>query len=300
MARAAVLDEQGATLRLVLQGSAFPADYRMPADVAEAATMKAAGATVLAGGTDVYPAHVGRAFTGPVVDISGIDELRRVEFTDDAYRLGALTRWSDVAAADLPARFDGLRAAARDIGGIQVQHAGTIGGNLCTASPAADGVPNLLALDASVELASPSGRRVLPLGDFLTGYRETALAPDELLTAVLVPRGDEDARAVFLKLGLRRYLVISVVMVAAIVVVEGGEVREARVAVGACSPVALRLPTLEGELGGRPAGDLAGVATPEHLSGLTPIDDIRATAEYRRHAALTLVRRALERCGGVA
>jgi len=272
----------------------------MPADVAEAATMKAAGATVLAGGTDVYPAHVGRAFTGPVVDISGIDELRRVEFTDDAYRLGALTRWSDVAAADLPARFDGLRAAARDIGGIQVQHAGTIGGNLCTASPAADGVPNLLALDASVELASPSGRRVLPLGDFLTGYRETALAPDELLTAVLVPRGDEDARAVFLKLGLRRYLVISVVMVAAIVVVEGGEVREARVAVGACSPVALRLPALEGELGGRPAGDLAGVATPEHLSGLTPIDDIRATAEYRRHAALTLVRRALERCGGVA
>ena len=287
-------------MRLVLQGSALPVDYRKPVDVAEAAAIKAAGATVLAGGTDVYPAHVGRALTGPVVDISGIDELRGVEITDDAYRLGALTRWSDVAAADLPPRFDGLRAAARDIGGIQVQHAGTIGGNLCTASPAADGVPNLLALDASVELASPSVRRVLPLGAFLTGYRETALAPDELLTAVVVPRGHEDARAVILKLGLRRYLVISVVMVAAIVVIEGDEVRDARVAVGACSPVAVRLPALEDELRGRPRAGLADVVTSDHLSGLTPIDDIRGSAEYRRHAALTLVRRALERCAGAA
>ena len=290
----------GYAMHLVLQGSALPVDYRKPVDVAEAAAIKAAGATVLAGGTDVYPAHVGRALTGPIVDISGIDELRGVEITEDAYRLGALTRWSDVAAADLPARFDGLRAAARDIGGIQVQHAGTIGGNLCTASPAADGVPNLLALDASLELTSPSVRRELPLGAFLTGYRETALAPDELLTAVVVPRVDEDARAVFLKLGLRRYLVISVVMVAAIVVIEGDEVRDARVAVGACSPVAVRLPALEDELRGRPAGGLADVVTPAHLSGLTPIDDIRASAEYRRHAALTLVRRALERCGGAA
>jgi CO/xanthine dehydrogenase FAD-binding subunit len=253
---------------------------------------------VLAGGTDVYPAQVGRPFVGSVVDIAGLAELRGLEVIDRAWRFGALTRWADVAAADLPPRFDGLRAAAREVGGIQVQNAGTIGGNLCTASPAADGVPNLLALDASVELASPSARRVLPIEDFLTGYRATALGGDELLTAVLVPRGGEDARAAFLKLGLRRYLVISVVMVAAVVALdESGLVRGASVAVGACSPVAVRLRKLEAELRGRPADELAAVVTPEHLADLTPIDDVRATAAYRLRAARILVRRALDRCG---
>jgi CO/xanthine dehydrogenase FAD-binding subunit len=283
---------------LVLQGNALPVEYLVPADVAEAAAMKGAGARVLAGGTDVYPAHVGRPFVGSVVDIAGLAELRGLEVIDRAWRFGALTRWADVAAADLPPRFDGLRAAAREVGGIQVQNAGTIGGNLCTASPAADGVPNLLALDASVELASPSARRVLPIEDFLTGYRATALGGDELLTAVLVPRGGEDARAAFLKLGLRRYLVISVVMVAAVVALdESGLVRGASVAVGACSPVAVRLRKLEAELRGRPADELAAVVTPEHLADLTPIDDVRATAAYRLRAARILVRRALDRCG---
>jgi len=273
-------------------------DYFVPVDVAEAATMKRAGAQVLAGGTDVYPAQVGRPFVGSVVDISGLAELRGIEATDRGWRIGALTRWADMAAADLPPCFDGLRAAARDVGGIQVQNAGTIGGNLCTASPAADGVPNLLALDASVELTSPSGRRVVPIEDFLTGYRATALGGDELLTAVLVPREGEDARAAFLKLGLRRYLVISVVMVAAVVALdESGLVRFARVAVGACSPVAVRLRSLEDELRGRPAGELAAAVTPEHLADLTPIDDVRATAAYRLRAATILVRRALDRCG---
>ena len=273
-------------------------DYFVPVDVAEAATMKRAGAQVLAGGTDVYPAQVGRPFVGSVVDISGLAELHGIEATDRGWRIGALTRWADMAAADLPPCFDGLRAAARDVGGIQVQNAGTIGGNLCTASPAADGVPNLLALDASVELTSPSGRRVVPIEDFLTGYRATALGGDELLTAVLVPRDGEDARAAFLKLGLRRYLVISVVMVAAVVALdESGLVRFARVAVGACSPVAVRLRKLEDELRGRPAGELAAAVTPEHLADLTPIDDVRATAAYRLRAATILVRRALDRCG---
>ena len=271
----------------------------MPADVAEAAAMKGAGAQVLAGGTDVYPAHVGRPFARSVVDIAGLAELQGLEVTDRAWRFGALVRWANIAAAaDLPPCFDGLRAAAREVGGIQVQNAGTIGGNLCTASPAADGVPNLLALNASVELASPSGRRVLPIEDFLMGYRATALGEDELLTAVLVPRDGEDARAAFLKLGLRRYLVISVVMVATVVALDdSGLVRDARVAVGACSPVAVRLRTLEVELRGRPSGELAAVVRPEHLADLTPIDDVRATAAYRLRAATTLVRRALDRCG---
>jgi len=275
-------------------------DYLVPDDVATAVRMKAGAATVLAGGTDVYPSHVGRMIAGPVLDVSNLSELRGFTRTPDHHLIGALTRWADVAAAGLPAGFDGLRAAAREVGSVQVQQAGTVGGNLCNASPAADGIPPLLALDASVELTSPAGVRVLGLEEFLTGYRETALRTDELLTAVLVPRRLEASRSVFLKLGLRRYLVISIVMVAAAVCAgPDGRVAEARIAVGACSPVARRLLALEADLAGRSMDeDLGAVATHEHLSALSPIDDVRATAAYRREAALRLVRRALTRCSG--
>jgi CO/xanthine dehydrogenase FAD-binding subunit len=277
----------------------MPVDYLAPTDVATAVEMRGAGSAVLAGGTDLYPQHVGRPFTRPVVDIGGLTELRGIEEVADGYRIGALTRWAELATAPLPPVFDGLRAAAREVGSVQVQNAGTVGGNLCNASPAADGIPPLLTLDASVELMSTAGTRVLPLDGFLTGYRQTALGPDELLTAVLIPRGAEDARSAFLKLGLRRYLVISVVMVAAVVAVDADErIAEARVAVGACSPVAQRLRSLEAKLVGRFMDELDASTIAEHLSTLTPIDDVRATADYRLEAASVLVRRALASCGG--
>ncbi len=163
-------------------------DYLVPADVAAALEMRGAGGVGAGRGHRPLPAARRPAHAAPIVDIGGLEELRRHRGTADGYRIGALTRWSDVAAATLPPCFDGLRAAAREVGSVQVQNAGTVGGNLCNASPAADGVPPLLTLDASVELTSAAGGRVLPLEDFLTGYRETALGPDELLTAVLVPR----------------------------------------------------------------------------------------------------------------
>jgi CO/xanthine dehydrogenase FAD-binding subunit len=273
-------------------------EYLVPADVDAAVRMLDAGCAVLAGGTDLYPQHVGRPLP-PVIDIGGISELRGIEVTADAYRIGALTRWADVADAALPAWFDGLRAAASQVGSVQVQNAGTVGGNLCNASPAADGIPPLLSLDASVELTSIAGTRVLPLDAFLTGYRRTALQPDELLTAVLIPRGaSDDARSAFLKLGLRRYLVISVVMVAVVVAVDPDDrITEARIAVGACSPVAQRLRSLESQLVGRSPDDADVAVIAEHLSSLSPIDDVRATADYRREAAAVLVRRALQSCG---
>ena len=171
---------------------------------------------------------------------------------------------------------------------------------MCNASPAADGIPPLLSLDASVELTSISGGRVLPLEHFLTGYRQTALLPEELLTAVLIPRSaNDDARSAFLKLGLRRYLVISVVMVAVVVVIDpDDQISQARVAVGACSPVAQRLRSLESWLIGKSIDDADGAVIREHLDALSPIDDVRGTADYRRRAAAELVRRALQRCGG--
>jgi CO/xanthine dehydrogenase FAD-binding subunit len=274
----------------------MPVDYLVPADVATALEMRGAGCVVLAGGTDLYPQRVGRPMPASILDVSRLEELRGIEASADAVRIGALTRWAEVGAADLPRCFDALRQAAVEVGSVQVQNAGTVAGNLCNASPAADGIPPLLALDASVELTSATGSRVVPLETFLTGYRRTALRPDELLTAVLVPRGLDEAASSFLKLGLRRYLVISVVMVAAIVAVEAGRVAQARVAVGACSPVARRLRSLESELVGRSSADLRAVPVAEHLDALAPIDDVRATADYRREAASVLVRRALERC----
>jgi len=271
-------------------------DYLAPSDLDSALTAVADGTrTVMAGATDFYPARVGRPLNEPVIDISGIDELRGISVTDDSYRIGALTRWSDIRDADLPPKFDGLRLAAGEVGGIQVQNAGTIAGNLCNASPAADGIPPLLTLDASVELTSQAGRRVLPLQSFLTGYRQTDLRPYELVTAVIVPRGGEERFSDFQKLGSRSYLVISIVMVATVIESSAdGTIVDSRVAVGACSPVAQRLTQLESDLRGLKSSDrLEDLPRIDHVSGLAPIDDVRATAAYRLDATLALVRRSL-------
>ncbi len=156
----------------------------------------------------------------------------------------------------------------------------------------------LLALDAELVLSSHQASRTLPLSEFILGNRKTARRTDELLTSIRVPRRIENAASTFLKLGARRYLVISIVMVAANLVVDSaGNIREALVCVGSCSAAALRLAELERALVGQAAvPGLGKVVRPEQLTRLSPIDDVRATAEYRRDAALTLVGRALEAC----
>jgi CO/xanthine dehydrogenase FAD-binding subunit len=255
-------------------------------------------ATVLAGGTDVFPSLGDRPLSGPVLDISGLAEIRGVEFTPEHIVFGARTTWTELIAAPLPRGFDGLKAAAREVGSVQIQNVGTIAGNLCNASPAADGVAALLALDAEVTLSSRSNSRTLPLSKFILGNRKMARRPDELLTAIRVPRRVENALSAFLKLGARRYLVISIVMVAANLVVDSsGDIREALICVGSCSAAAVRLAELERALIGRPARPgLRQIANAGHLNKLSPIDDVRASAEYRRDAALTLVGRALDAC----
>lgn len=255
--------------------------------------------TPLAGGTDVYPAQANlaawnRAPNLDILDLSDLSELRGLQETPEGWRLGALTTWTEAIEGPLPDWFEGLRMAGRTVGGRQIQNRGTLAGNLCNASPAADGVPPLLALDCDVELASMAGRRRLPLSDFLLGNRNTARRPDELLVALWIPRPRQTARSTFLKLGARRYLVISIVMVAATLEVEAGEVAAARLAVGSCSAVARRLPDLEAALRGRPCdATLANAVDPGHLELLSPIDDVRGSADYRRDTAATLVRRAL-------
>ncbi len=257
-------------------------------------------ATAFCGGTDVFPAHVGRSLARPVVDISAVAGLRGVEFDGATYRIGGTTTWSDVLAAPLPLAFDGLKAAAREVGSIQIQNRGTIAGNLCNASPAADGVPPLLTLDADVELRSLRGTRVMPLAAFITGYRKTVLAPDEILSAVLVRVQPPRARSSFVKLGARRYLVISIVMAAAVVERgHDGRISKAAVAVGAASAVGQRLSQLERDLIGlTPDAAPSSIITSRHIEALTPIDDVRATAVYRLEAAIAVAGAALDLAAG--
>src|SRR5262247_151526 len=261
--------------------------YLRPHTLDDALGAMAAGRyAVLAGGTDFYPARVGSPVVEDVLDITAVSALRGIREAGAEVRIGALTTWSELVATPLPRQFDCLKLAAREIGGLQIQNAGTVAGNLCNASPAADGVPALLALDAAVELRAAARRRVLPLAQFVLGNRRTACAPDELVTAVLLPCWGKHARSTFLKLGARKYLVISITMVAvALAVVE----------VGACSPVAQRLDALERALTGRKlAPGLSAVVELRHLAPLAPISDVRGTAEYRSDAVVTLLRRALE------
>ncbi|MGE3065030.1 MAG: xanthine dehydrogenase family protein subunit M [Hyphomicrobiaceae bacterium] len=270
--------------------------YDRPASLADALALRAARpVTILAGGTDVYPARTTRAAWGDlrhadVLDIGALDELKGIAATADGWRIGAGVTWSALLAADLPPVFDGLKRAARDVGGVQIQNRGTIAGNVCNASPAADGVPCLLALDAEVETASVRGSRRLPLSGFITGNRRTALTSDEIVTALIVPRAAGSGH--FLKLGARRYLVISIVMASGVIEAGAdGTIARARIAVGACSAVAQRLPALEAALAGKAAtADLSAIVTAGHLASLAPIGDVRASADYRRAAALTLVR----------
>ena len=251
---------------------------------------------ILAGGTDFYPARVGRTIDGRLLDITGIAGLREIREEAEHWRIGAAVTWSDLLAAPLPPAFEALRLAAREVGGVQIQNAGTVCGNVCNASPAADGIPALLALDAVVEIRGPGGVRRVPVESFVQGPRRVDLRRGELVTALLLPRPAPNTRSRFLKLGARRYLVISIVMAAGTITLDGdGRIATARLAIGSCSPVARRLRGLEDELRGRAAAPgIGGTVTAAHLACLSPIDDVRASAGYRLDAARSLAARLLE------
>jgi CO/xanthine dehydrogenase FAD-binding subunit len=271
--------------------------YLRPVQLDEALQNLAQGARALAGATDLLPAAGELGLEGAFVDVSRLEALRGISRDANCIRIGGATTWSEIARADLPPAFRALQAAAREIGAVQIQSRGTLAGNLCNASPAADGVPPLLILDAVVELASRLGVRRLPLRDFLLGSRKTVLAPDELMTAVICPAPPENLRSAFVKLGARRYLVISIAMVAVALEIADGAVRDARIAVGACSATAMRLPAAEARLLDASAdASLADRLRAENFAALTPIDDVRATKEYRVAAALELTRRAIKSC----
>ena len=270
--------------------------YHAPTTLADAlALLGSEGPTPIAGGTDLFPAMGDWPKPGALLDVTRIDGMTGITRTPEGWRLGAATTWSAVLRADLPPAFDGLKAAAREVGSVQIQNTGTLAGNICNASPAADGLPPLLTLGAEVELASAAGHRRMPLTDFVTGARETQRRDDELMVAVHISTLPDGASGGFSKLGSRRYLVISIAMSAAVLWPDAqGRVAGARVAVGACSPVAMRLFALENALLGMPLDQAvqAGLLD-DHLAPLSPITDVRGGADYRIEAVVPVIRQAL-------
>ncbi|MEP9386828.1 xanthine dehydrogenase family protein subunit M [Mesorhizobium sp. KR9-304] len=270
--------------------------YAKPRTLDEALTLLGeAPWRILAGGTDFYPALGNRPPSENVLDINGLAELRGISETTSHIVVGARTTWTDLIRHPLPPAFDALKQAAREVGSVQIQNVASLAGNLCNASPAADGAPALMVLDAEVELRSLGGVRVLPLSQFLLGNRRTAIRLGEIATAVRIPKRSIAGSSSFQKLGARRYLVISIAMAAARMALgPDGAVERAAIAVGSCSAVAQRLPGLEAALAGlRPGREIAKTVEAAGFEELSPIDDVRGSADYRRAAAREIVQRAV-------
>lgn len=255
---------------------------------------------VVAGGTDLFPSSMRGQQPKSLLDVTGIAGFCDIVHRNDAHfgphiRIGAAVTWTDLIKADLPNALDALKQAALEIGSIQIQNAGTIAGNLCNASPAADSVPALLALNASVELADCNQRvRILKLSDFILGVRKTAIKINEIVTAILVPKPKSGELSAFDKLGSRKFLVISISMVAVNLALDtNGTICDIRIAVGACSPVAQRLPNLEQDLVGQKPSSI--ILNNDHFAPLSPIDDVRGSKGFRLDVVRTQMIRAIHR-----
>ena len=278
-------------------------EYHQPESLVEAIALAeryGAEASFLAGGTDLI-VQIERGGMAPrhVVGLERVPGLTGIE-TNGRIALGArVTHRAIERAAAFAGALRGLVESAEVIGGHQVRNVGTVGGNLVNASPAADLVPCLLALDAAVTLVGPGGERELPVERFLLGPNRTARRPDELLTRVSFPALPAGAATAFLKAGRRRAMEISVVCVAARLTLDTSLERclDARVALGAVAPTALRVHEAERALEGQPVGAEAFRRAAEAAQqACRPIDDVRASAAFRRHLVGVLVRRTLDRC----
>ncbi len=273
---------------------AAPAMYRPRAldEALELMAQRPGEIRPLAGGTDVLvKAKDGLVNSASLFDVSLIPELRGIEEENAFLRIGAAVTHSELMGSPLIARYvPALPPACAVIGGPQIRNRGTLGGNLANASPAADTVPALYAVDATVELCSVSERRELKIAELFIGPRQTSLQPDELIVAVRVPKRPR-LRGAFLRLGQRQAQAISKVSVAVTASFEDGKPDFVRVAYGAVAPTVIRAPEAEKLLLANGAAALEQ-ATEAAREAVRPIDDLRSSAEYRRAMSGVLLRRA--------
>jgi CO/xanthine dehydrogenase FAD-binding subunit len=272
-----------------------------PATLAEAlALMGSGGLRPLAGGTDLMVQLEADAEAPPagVIDLWRLDELRGIDYDGYEVAIGALTTYTElrhnpVVRARLPA----LAEAAATVGAAQIQNRGTVGGNICNASPAGDTLPVLLAVDASFDLGSSAGERVVPARQFWTGYRRTALRPDELLLRIRFPV-ERDRHTRFRKVGTRRAQAISKVVMALSFESDDGVWRDVRLALGSVAATTIRARQTEAVLeGAAPTEAVADRAAAALSAEIAPIDDVRSTADYRRSVSARILHRLLREEG---
>ena len=258
-------------------------DLRTASSVREALTiLRDEPRTPIAGATDVYVAlNFGTLTPRQFLDIWELDELRTISIHEDTLVIGALTSYTSLIQSNLVAeRVPMLVEASGLVGGIQIQNRGTLGGNIANGSPAADGVPVLSATDAKVVLRSLDGERRIPVNSFYTGYRSTVMRSDELIVAIEIPR--VEGKQWFRKVGTRQAQAISKIVMAA--------VRSAspKIALGSVAPTVVRAKMTEQALAsGASIDEAAEILGTE----ITPIDDVRSTADYRRRVSMNLLRR---------
>ncbi|HET7582540.1 MAG TPA: xanthine dehydrogenase family protein subunit M [Candidatus Limnocylindria bacterium] len=256
----------------------------------------------VAGGTDLLVQITGELGELPerVIDLWGLDELRGIALDGDALVVGALTTYTDIRrSADVQRALPVLAEAAATIGAAQIQNRGTLGGNAANASPAGDTLPILLATDAELTVGGPRGERTVPAAEFWPSYRRTALAGDELILRIRFPL--VDGRQVrFRKVGTRRAQAISKVVMALAWQPDGGDTwRNVRLALGSMAATPVRATATEAVLEGRsPTAEVADVAVATLAEELSPIDDVRSTADYRRAVAGRVLHRLIRDEGG--
>ena len=259
----------------------------------------APSARVIAGGTDLladlkFSSHV----PGVVVDISRADDLRTLAMTDDGLSIGTLVTHTEIMRSPIIRElFPALVDAAHTIGAVQTRNLGTLGGNLVTAVPSMDSGPTLVALDARVTVAGPTGRRQMPLTEFFVGPRKTILKPDELLVEIIIPKENLGKPTHFLKFGLRKGQALALVNVAASFWVDWDRnvFVAPRIALGAVAPKVIHAPSAEAYLEGRTiTPDAMAEAGRLAVGDAKPINDFRASASYRRDMIAVLTKRALE------
>ncbi|HEX8163146.1 MAG TPA: xanthine dehydrogenase family protein subunit M [Pyrinomonadaceae bacterium] len=245
-----------------------------------------------AGGTDLMVLfEAGALAHKKFLSVWRLEELKGVEVTSDHVTLGALTTYTEVQRHEVLQReFPALCAAARETGGWAIQNRGTVGGNVANASPAADSPPALLAYGAEIELVSSGGARRVKYEEFHTGYKQTAMRADELISRVRLPRASGDLRSYYRKVGTRRAQAISKVCLAATASVREGRADAIRVAVGSVAPTVVLCARTGELLRGQKIDEGLIAAARETLSReIAPIDDIRSTAEYRLRVAANLL-----------
>jgi CO/xanthine dehydrogenase FAD-binding subunit len=247
-----------------------------------------------AGGTDLMVLlEAGNLRHKKFFSIWHLKELRGIEASPEAVTLGALTTYTDVQASDVMQReFPMLCQAASETGAIAIQNRGTLGGNIANASPAADSPPALIVYDAEIELLSANGARWVSYKDFHTGYKQTVMQEDELISRIRLPRREdaEDWKQYYRKVGTRKAQAISKTCFAAAAKMDDSRVEDVRIALGSVAPTVIRCFETEAVIRGREVdGETLGEARAALAREIAPIDDIRSTADYRLQVSLNLL-----------